>query len=472
MAEPFRPYLRATLGLAVVVLAIVQLGNIVRAVRSQGRARLAVTRRVEAALDGSRHRLALALVPAEAGARLSAAAEAQQAVGAAEAELFDLEGRRLASFPRSAPVEHWPASEVARLAGPATLTVGPVAGRAPRLLAYSRFETAGGPVVLRVAAEVPALIESMRDHRLLLFGHAAALVVLLIGGGLALLPRPAVGVGSPAGPTGAYQEAMERLRSHGEELSRRHDAERRRLQGTLEDMEAMARAGELTAGIVHEVRNGLGTIAGYARLLERDPSPPQVAEAARHVRAECETLEGVIRRFLEFARREALHVSAFDPAVLAARVASREARRRDDVKIALPPAGRGTLRGDEGLVERAVENLVRNALEAAPPGGRVVIEIDHGPAEVVLGVGDDGPGLPGGPEAPIRPFHTTKPGGLGLGLPMVAKVARLHGGILQFADRQPRGTMARLHFPSTPPPEAEPSVTEGNEGAPPSALVP
>jgi signal transduction histidine kinase len=463
MPDLLRRYLRVAVGLAVVVLAIVQLGNIVRTVRSQARARLVVTRRLEAALDGARHRLALALVPPDGPARRAAAAEAQQAAGVAEAEVFDLEGRRLASFPRSAPVEHWPAAEVSRLAGPATFTVGPVAGGEPRLLAYARFETAGGPVVLRLAEGVPGLIESMREHRQLLFGHAAALVVLLLAGGLALLPRPADGAGAPARLTGAYQEAMERLRSHGEELARRHDAERQRLQGTMEDMEAMARAGELTAGIVHEVRNGLGTIAGYARLLERDPPTPAVAEAARQVRAECETLEAVVRRFLEFARRETLSVSAFDPAVLVARVVSREARRRDDVKIALPPAGRGTMRGDEGLVERAVENLVRNALEAAPAGGRVFVEIDHGPAEVVVGVGDDGPGLPGGPEAPIRPFHTTKPGGLGLGLPMVAKVARLHGGILQFGAREPRGTVARLHFPRTIDLAAASNVTEGNE---------
>ena len=66
----------------------------------------------------------------------------------------------------------------------------------------------------------------------------------------------------------AYEEAMERLRDHGEEQTERHAAERRQLEDVLRDKEALARAGELTSGIVHEVRNGLGTIVGYARLVE------------------------------------------------------------------------------------------------------------------------------------------------------------------------------------------------------------
>jgi len=66
---------------------------------------------------------------------------------------------------------------------------------------------------------------------------------------------------------------MERLRDRGEEMTQRHEAERQRMEDAIREKDALVRAGELTAGIAHEVRNGLGTILGYARMLERAPSP-------------------------------------------------------------------------------------------------------------------------------------------------------------------------------------------------------
>src|SRR4029450_6568862 len=97
----------------------------------------------------------------------------------------------------------------------------------------------------------------------------------------------------------AYEQAMVRLRDQGEERSRAHAAERRRMEEQIQDKEAMARAGELTSGMVHEVRNGLGTILGYARLLERG-SGNEGEAIGRHIREECETLEAVVRRFMDF----------------------------------------------------------------------------------------------------------------------------------------------------------------------------
>ena len=72
---------------------------------------------------------------------------------------------------------------------------------------------------------------------------------------------------------------MGRLRDRGQAMSERHEQETRRMADRIREQEAMARAGELTAGIVHEVRNGLGTIVGYARLLERGSGQSGAAEA-------------------------------------------------------------------------------------------------------------------------------------------------------------------------------------------------
>ncbi len=87
---------------------------------------------------------------------------------------------------------------------------------------------------------------------------------------------------------------------------------------------------------------------------------------------------------------------------------------------------------------------MRNAREAAGPGGAVTVSLAHDGDEARVSVADDGPGLSADVRAQLRPFFTTKPGGLGLGLPLVAKIAALHGGRLELLDLRPRGLVAAL----------------------------
>ena len=136
--------------------------------------------------------------------------------------------------------------------------------------------------------------------------------------------------------------------------------------------EPMARAGELTSGIVHEVRNGLGTIVGYARLIEQSAAggrggrgggahPRGVRDAGDGRAALHRVREGGIAE--PGPGRRAPHALARGRA----RVARRAGRRG----VAGPRPPRSTLRGDEELLERAFENLVRNAREAAGEAGHV-----------------------------------------------------------------------------------------------------
>lgn len=277
--------------------------------------------------------------------------------------------------------------------------------------------------------------------------HVALLGVLLAAAGAWLYWLGRRSAVSPPSALGAYEEAMGRLRDRGAAISRHYEAERQRLLTALDERDTMARAGELTSGIVHEVRNGLATITGYAQLIGRGGATDEVADAARRIEEECRALDTVVRRFVDFVRHEELHLADVDLGRMLSRVAAREGRSRAGGEVVLPASlDLGTVQADEELLETAFENVVRNAREASGPQGHVWIQAGREGSSTVVVVGDDGPGLPEANDA-LRPFFTTKAGGLGLGLPIALKIVHLHGGDLRFQPRLPTGLEVTIQLP-------------------------
>ena len=464
LSELRRSPLRLVTGAVVVAAAVIEVQSLGHALQAQALAR----ERAAAVLDAE-----FRVARQEVSAYLSTGASpwhgaldrALRAVSGTEAEVFAANGRRLAEYPAAAPVAHWPRpADVSSLHTGRVLVVGPVAASEPRLLLYAGLSAGGERVVLRLAVPSPELVDAIREHRHLLLGHAATLLALLLAGVMAVLPVRGVDASAPPRVLDAYHAALERLRDQGQAQVKRHQSERQRMEDELRDREAMVRAGELTAGMVHEVRNGLNTILGYARLAEQEGAA--ASDAAGRIREECESLVTLIRRFMDFIKRETLNLTTFSVSRMLARVAARESNG-PGASIVLREGGELDLVADEDLLERAFENLVRNARQAAGPGGRVWIDwrVDGGRLAVV--VADDGPGMPASVRGTLRPFFTTKAGGLGLGLATALKIVRLHQGELVLGDRHPRGLAATVRLPFRPATEALPSVTNGPPPAPP-----
>ena len=466
MPVDLRSPLRLLTGLAVIAAVGIEIQSLGRALQGQARQR----ERMLDTLEGHVH-----AVPAQVALRLEAGgtawAEAAdlalRATSALEVELFERSGRCLTARPARAPVTHWPKeAELRSLQEGRRLLVGPLGEAEPRMLLYAAVPGQDQALLMRLSFPAWELLEDIDDRRRYLLGHALTLLVLVLVGVMAVLPARAWLPPAPPRVLEAYHAALERLRDQGRAEVQRFRSERQRMEEEKHDRDAMVRAGELTAGMVHEVRNGLATILGYARLAERGKDPAAAVEAAGHIRAECEHLETLVRRFMDFIKRETLNVSTFPLARLLARVAARDPGAPGAAGVVLREGAPVEIAGDEDLLERAFENLVRNARQAAGPRGHVWVDwrIEGERAAVI--VSDDGPGMPAAMRATLRPFHTTKAGGLGLGLATAVKIVRLHGGELVLGDRAPRGLSATVRLPLAGAARSLPSVTNGEAPTP------
>jgi signal transduction histidine kinase len=454
VADLRRTSLRLGVALALAVVALFEVLSLLQGVRSVRRLRARVAEEARQRVESIRPSLDAALAR---GGRSGwdAAAEIALTLGPArEVEVVDAEGVVAFSRPTVAPVTHrLQAHERQRLASGRPLSFVAQQGPVVRALVYLRLPGRGDRGALRVAVPARDLEEELLERQQVFLGHLASLAALALAVALTLLPREREAPSPPMEALNAYEEAMERLRDRGDEMTAQHEAERQRMEEAIREKEALARAGELTAGIAHEVRNGLGTITGYARLLERSGLPEDPADAARSIREECETLETVVRRFMDFVKLEKLRIGDTDLARLLTRVVAREARAREEVRARLVGLDAPlVVHADEELLERAFENVVRNAVEAAAAGGgRVEVSARTDGDRVEVRIEDDGPGLPADHPGEIRPFYTTRPGGLGLGLPLARKIVVLHGGSLALEARQPAGARAIVTLPTRGP---------------------
>jgi signal transduction histidine kinase len=309
------------------------------------------------------------------------------------------------------------------------------------LMIWGQVETPRGREVFRLKSADDST--SLLSESLLLAQHAFILVAALSALFLAGTAREAEGRGDSA--IGAYEEAMLRLRKRDHDRVRAFEAEKALLTSTLRDREAMARAGDLTAGIVHEVRNSLGTIAIQAKTAQQ-AADERVRDAGAAIADEVQSVQNVMTRFVSFIRTEEVRIASFDLDRMVRRVAARE-RARCGVSIEV--SGDSTkVQGDEDLLELAVENVVRNACQAVGSRGFVRIHSGVLGGEARVLVEDDGAGIVDAQKA-IRPFESGRPGGLGLGLPLVLKILSLHQGTL---DLEPRpganGTLASCRWPN------------------------
>jgi PAS domain S-box-containing protein len=220
------------------------------------------------------------------------------------------------------------------------------------------------------------------------------------------------------------------------------------LEEQLRLKEALARLGELTAGLAHEFRNGLATIHGYGRLLDPQTLPEPARTCVEGIRAETTALGEVVTNFLRFARPDQMTVAPVDLRAVIQRAA-------EDLNSPAPATTIegtfGTIDGDDVLLRQAFSNLLRNSLEACESAGRqprITVRGAAGGSDVMISVIDNGPGFePQALSKAFQPFATTKPSGTGLGLAIVQKVIVSHNGHVTAANHPGGGAQFDIRLP-------------------------
>lgn len=227
----------------------------------------------------------------------------------------------------------------------------------------------------------------------------------------------------------------------------------------LRHSERLAMIGRIASGLAHELGTPLNVVSGRAKMIgSGDLQPDEVADSARIVREQAERMTGIIRQLLDFARRPAgkRQRQPLEPVVASVVRMLEPTARGARVQLEVESAGGEPAPViDRNQIEQVLINLIMNAVQAQPDGGRVRIGIAPAPADGALGVqvtiADEGVGMDREQlEQIFEPFFTTKSAGqgTGLGLPIVQGIVEEHAGEIRVESEPGRGTTFTLVLPA------------------------
>lgn len=233
-------------------------------------------------------------------------------------------------------------------------------------------------------------------------------------------------------------------------------------QRLIERQQRLASLGLLTAGVAHEIRNPLTAIKLRLHSLRRSlPDEFREEEDIAVIHGEISRLDRILRDFLRFAKpsEPILHTVVVEELLRDVSQLLAAEMERKGVRLEVSTANTPAIRADHQQLRQVLINLVKNAAEASPAGGVVMLgaRVIAGPMHdvrrrmIVIEVSDTGHGVPldlG--DRIFDPFCSTKEGGTGLGLPIAARIVENHGGLLRYSTRRGKGTTFSVTLPCDP----------------------
>jgi signal transduction histidine kinase len=225
------------------------------------------------------------------------------------------------------------------------------------------------------------------------------------------------------------------------------------IEEQLRKAERLSTLGEMAAVLAHEIRNPLGSIRGTAEILKDDypPDNPKHEFVDIQIR-ETERLNRVVEDFLRMARPQPAEMKSCrvrEELETIVTLVALDARERK-VDVVLDSTGDDPIiKGDGEKLRQAFLNILINALQATPPGGKVTLSVHSQGSLVDISVTDNGSGIDSEMlDRLFEPFFTTKSDGTGLGLAITKKIIEGHGGVIRVESRAGEGTIVRVRLPS------------------------
>lgn len=221
--------------------------------------------------------------------------------------------------------------------------------------------------------------------------------------------------------------------------------------------EKMASIGQVASWIAHQIRNSLGRLLMHVHALR----PPETGDASPK-KAHDEFIVGIhemdtlVTDLLEYSKTMTLHpapmrLNASLDGLIAMLVPDKPGSHLDVERVYEPALP--VIQADVFKVEQALGNILKNALEAMPEGGKLRVTTRHvsQARNIAIRIEDNGPGIrPGDLPHVFRPFFTTKPHGTGLGLAMAARIVEAHGGTMHAENTSYGGALFTLILPEIP----------------------
>jgi len=221
----------------------------------------------------------------------------------------------------------------------------------------------------------------------------------------------------------------------------------------LQVAERLSLLTRVTAGVAHEFKNPLNSMRLWLETLKESlPKDEELPKQALQVLdSEIDRLDNVVKRFLNFTRPVEIHLEEVHLADILKEVlqVARPQLERAQVQTAvLLPIDVPAVNVDRQLIKQAIQNLVLNAVEAMPKGGKLSVILSRRSDMAEISIGDTGTGIPPEHRAKIfQLFFTTRPGGSGIGLADTFRFVQLHNGSIDFTSEAGRGTTFHMELP-------------------------
>ncbi|MBN12341.1 MAG: PAS domain-containing sensor histidine kinase [Opitutaceae bacterium] len=231
-------------------------------------------------------------------------------------------------------------------------------------------------------------------------------------------------------------------------------------QSTRESMESerVSSILLLAAGVAHELGNPLNSITIHLQLMERqlaklEQTPPneKLAGSLEVCRNEVSRLDGIIKNFLEAVRPQIPDFQTLNLNEVLEESLEFQSNELEDRGITVEidtGAESPIVRADKQQIKQVFFNVTKNAIEAMQPGGVIRVKIQSDEERFYLRFGDSGSGIKHEKLSHVfQPYHTTKKGGTGLGMMIVQRIMREHGGQVGIDSKEGVGTLVTLEFP-------------------------